>query len=173
VRRALQPANIFVSGEVDVVYKLGDLGLATLNHDARDVIEGDSKYLPRELLLEDFSALPMADIYSLGATVLEMALGRALPGSGPEWQQIRDGHLPMDELHGWPEELKSVLRWMMHPQPSQRPTAAELLRHPLFRSEIETLLQRERALTSGLQEKLQQVMQAKVGVCKLKRTITV
>lgn len=155
------------------MYKLGDLGLATLNSNARDVIEGDSKYLPRELLLEDFSNLPMADIYSLGATVLEIALGRPLPGSGPEWQQIRDGHLPMGELHGCPQDLKAVLRWMMHPDPQQRPSADELLRHPLFRSEMETLLHQERALSSGLQEKLQQVMEAKSGLCKLKRTITV
>lgn len=137
------------------------------------MIEGDSKYLPRELLHDDFSNMPMADIYSLGATVLEVALGRPLPGSGAEWQQLRDGHLPMAELRECPPDLTAVLRWMMHPDPQQRPTADELLRHPLFRSEMETLLHQERARSSGLQEKLQQVMDAKTGLCRLKRTITV
>jgi len=170
----VKPANIFVSGAEEIVYKLGDLGLATLDQNALDVIEGDSKYLPRELLLEDFSNLPMADIYSLGATVLEMALGRPLPGSGPEWQQIRDGHLPMAELAGVGEELKSVLRWMMHPDQLQRPTTEEVLRHPLFRSEMELLLHQERALSNGLQEKLAQVMEKKAkGIYELKRTSTV
>lgn len=168
-----QPANIFVSGAQEAAYKLGDLGLARLKSNARDVIEGDSKYLPRELLHDDFSNMPMADIYSLGATVLEVALGRPLPGSGAEWQQLRDGHLPMAELHECPPDLTAVLRWMMHPDPQQRPTADELLRHPLFRSEMETLLHQERARSSGLQEKLQQVMDAKTGVGRFKRTITI
>lgn len=170
---AAQPENIFVCGEDDeAIYKLGDLGLVKLNSDTRDVIEGDSRYLPRELLLEDFSALAAADIFSLGATTLEMAIGETLPGEGPDWQALRDGKLPLEKLAEDNEQLKSVIVWMMHPSPSERPSAADLLRHPLFRSEVETLLHQERLLASGLQEKLTQVLNKGGGPASIKRTMT-
>ena len=40
---------------------------------------GDCRYLPLELLNDDISCLDKADVFALGATVLELATARALP----------------------------------------------------------------------------------------------
>ena len=37
-----------------------------------DIPEGDSVYLPREILLEDYSHLQKADIFSLGVSLYQM-----------------------------------------------------------------------------------------------------
>jgi len=53
---AVQPGNIFVKNGQ---YKLGDFGLVTPVHvrSGTDVVEGDSRYMSKELLNDDHSNL--------------------------------------------------------------------------------------------------------------------
>lgn len=39
--------------------------------------------------------LRAGDIFALGATIYELALGSTLPNGGEDWQRIRDGDLTM------------------------------------------------------------------------------
>jgi len=149
----IKPENIFIK---DGHYKLGDFGLVSKieNHD--DVEEGDSRYMSMELLLGELDDLtkvrcekirrlsfcfiikltsifdvPLStksDIFSLGATMYEICLGRPdnLPENGQEWQDMRRGKLlPMPNTA---IELQMIVRDMMAPEWITRPSAASLLK---------------------------------------------
>lgn len=69
--------------------------------------------------------LQAADIFSLGASIYEVARRKALPRNGEEWEQLRRGPLP--PVPGMSAQLLRLLSRMMHPDPAQRGTAATLL----------------------------------------------
>ena len=92
-----------------------------------DIDEGDSRYMPRELLMEVHDHLTKADIFSLGASAYEVFLGRVLPANGDEWGAIRDGVLDRAALAQMSDGMRSLLLLMMHPDPAKRPSAGGLL----------------------------------------------
>ena len=121
--------NIFVK---DDMFKLGDFGTATLRDEinaktgkAMDVEEGDSRYMPRDLLESTPEDLTKCDIFSLGITLYETCIGRPLPLCGQDWQDLRDGKFskPFDIN----PTLYLIIKQMMHPDPFKRPSASELL----------------------------------------------
>ena len=73
--------------------KLGDLGHCCLISDTRNMSEGESRYCARELINEQRNLdLTKADMFSLGASVYELLLGRPLGSGGDgssEWHNIR------------------------------------------------------------------------------------
>ncbi|CAK8696906.1 unnamed protein product [Clavelina lepadiformis] len=143
----IKPGNIFVCKELrtstpiqqeeftrfteERIYKIGDLGHVTCVEDPQ-VEEGDCRYLADEVLQEDFSQLPKADVFALGLTIYEIAGGGTPPKNGPEWHEIRKGELPT--LPFYSNEFNSLLKSMIDPNPSIRPSAAELLQHTLLSS---------------------------------------
>jgi len=149
----LKPDNIFVKNDQ---FKLGDFGLVTKTSNHQDVEEGDSRYMSMELLSGDHADLTKSDIFSLGATVYEICLGRPLPMNGPEWQDIRAGSL--QPLPGTDPDLVTLVQQMLHPQASCRPTASELLKRRQLLSDEQKAL--EAAKSKVAQANMQLAAQA-------------
>lgn len=84
-----------------------------------------------------------SDIFSLGATMYELCLGRPLPMDGQEWQDIRAGSL--QPLHGTPYDMELIIKRMMHPDPNLRPSASELLKQKQLLSEEQKQLMEEKS----------------------------
>lgn len=112
------------------VYKLGDLGTAAPMDGTSEITEGDNRYLSRELLEGSRANLRAGDIFALGATIYELALGSSLPSNGEEWQKIRDGDLVL--FRHYSNSLQHLIASMLHPDPLQRPSAGEILQHEVI-----------------------------------------
>lgn len=123
----VKPDNIYVKNGV---YKLGDFGRATLLDKSLPIEEGDARYMPQEILNEDYDHLDKVDVFSLGATMYELIKGSPLPESGPQFLNLRDGKLPL--LPGHSLQFQNFLKVMVDPDPVQRPSAKELVENPIF-----------------------------------------
>jgi wee1-like protein kinase len=135
----IKPENIFVKNDQ---YKLGDFGLVAKVFD-KDVEEGDARYMSMELLSGNHdSDWTKSDIFSLGATLYEICLGQALPMNGATWQNLRSGQLSAAALQPptTSVDLGTLITRMMHPDSTQRPAAAELLRHASLLSDEQKVL---------------------------------
>lgn len=90
----IKPSNFFISGGLAV--KLGDFGLSQdLGGQFLLDVEGDSIYMAPELLRGGLDGDKQkinkkVDIFSLGASLLEMASGMNLPKNGVGWQKLRE-----------------------------------------------------------------------------------
>lgn len=115
------------STENIITYKIGDLGHVTSVNDA-NIEEGDCRYLPNEILQEDFRDLYKADIFSLGITLYEAAGGGPLPKNGPEWHMLRNGQVP--DIASLSREFNDLIKLMTNPDPAKRPTSTSIFNHP-------------------------------------------
>ena len=113
------------------VFKLGDFGQATLLAAAAagaaevDVNEGDSRYLPLEVMNADYSRLDKADMFSLGAMLYELASGTELPSGGQAYEDLRRGKVPL--LPTATTSFMRMVRALLSLNPADRPSAAKLL----------------------------------------------
>ncbi len=130
VHHDIKPLNIFFvyHAKLGALCKIGDFGMAGEIGTSEDGQEGDTAYMPSELLTSAMKD-PSGDIFSLGLTLYELASSGSwiLPREGMRWHEIRKlSHVP--EL---PQCRSSVMvnliKKMTHPDKSQRPTADEIL----------------------------------------------
>ncbi|XP_074519831.1 membrane-associated tyrosine- and threonine-specific cdc2-inhibitory kinase [Halichoeres trimaculatus] len=132
----LKPANVLMTASSRL--KLGDFGLLLKfkqespkpreEKEKEEAQEGDARYMAPELLRGEYG--PAADVFSLGVSILELACNIEVPNGGEGWQQLRQGCLPPEVTSGLSDDLQTVLRMMLAPDPSDRPTVSELLAHP-------------------------------------------
>ncbi|KAJ4835535.1 hypothetical protein Tsubulata_041078 [Turnera subulata] len=123
----VKPENIYVKNGV---YKLGDFGCATLLDQSLPIEEGDARYMPQEILNEEYDHLEKVDIFSLGASIYELIRGASLPELGSQLLNLRKGKLPL--LPGHSLQFQNLIKAMVDPDPARRPTARELVENPLF-----------------------------------------
>ncbi|OIT08078.1 PREDICTED: wee1-like protein kinase [Nicotiana attenuata] len=123
----VKPDNIYVKSGV---YKLGDFGCATLLDKSQPIEEGDARYMPQEILNENYDHLDKVDVFSLGAAIYELIRGSPLPESGPHFLNLREGKLPL--LPGHSLQFQNLLKVMMDPDPTRRPSAKDLVDNPIF-----------------------------------------
>ncbi|TKY61804.1 Wee protein kinase [Spatholobus suberectus] len=123
----VKPDNIYVKNGV---YKLGDFGCATLLDNSLPIEEGDARYMPQEILNENYDHLDKVDIFSLGASIYELIRRLPLPESGCQFLNLKEGKLPL--LPGHSLQLQNLLKVMMDPDPIKRPSAKELVENPIF-----------------------------------------
>ncbi|KAK9756997.1 hypothetical protein RND81_01G134000 [Saponaria officinalis] len=117
--------NIYVKNGV---FKLGDFGCATLLDKSLPIEEGDARYMPQEILNENYDHLDKVDIFSLGVSIYELLRGKLLPDTGH--QLLKDGKLPFLPRNSL--QLQNLLKAMVDPDPAHRPSAKEVIQNPIF-----------------------------------------
>ncbi|KAI5742421.1 hypothetical protein M8J77_007092 [Diaphorina citri] len=130
----IKPANILIvkaQGELNepmntekLHYKLGDFGHVIADNDF-EVEEGDCRYLPKELLNNNFDNLSKVDIFALGLTLYEASGVTPLPKNGPMWHHIRDGNI--EKLSNVSDDLHTLIKLMIDKDPTKRPSAQEII----------------------------------------------
>jgi serine/threonine protein kinase len=137
----IKPQNILIT--TDGILKIGDFGIAVYEgaNVADERHEGDTKYLPEELL-NSSDRYSSADIFSLGLSIYELCLVPQLdtfPYSGQGWHDIRQGiieDLTQIKYGSRCQELVNLLLKCISSNPNKRPTATEILSNSLFHSNM-------------------------------------
>ncbi|KAI9101982.1 kinase-like domain-containing protein [Phlyctochytrium arcticum] len=125
----IKPGNVFITN--DGRLKIGDFGVASRSPVPRgDDREGDRTYIAPEILRDSMFGKP-ADVFSLGLIILEVTANVILPENGPYWHKLREGDLSEINFgETTSPALLDLIRSMLDPKPTRRPTVDAILTHP-------------------------------------------
>jgi hypothetical protein len=129
VHRDVKPANVLLGA--DGRARLADFGIAqALDEGAAALTEtgsivGTLRYMSPERL-QCQAPTPAADIWGLGAVLLEAITGRPPYDARTPIELLEAARLGPPDLSGVPERLVPALHGTLSPEPAARPTAGEL-----------------------------------------------
>lgn len=132
VHRDIKPANLLINlaGQP----KITDFGISSslINKDNCCTNVGTFMYMsPERLANEPYSFA--SDIWSIGLTMLELALGRypyVNVAPVPFILEVTQGDCPLPPVGEFSEEFRSFVSMCMEKDPEDRPNALSLLSHP-------------------------------------------
>jgi serine/threonine protein kinase len=131
LHRDLKPSNVLVTPQGRAVVL--DFGVvADLTPDRRQTLAGTPQYMAPEQI-NDHPATAATDWYALGVMLYE-ALTGSLPYNGDNFytlamqKQSSDPPPPATVVSGIPDDLNSLCMDLLHRDPAQRPSSAEILR---------------------------------------------
>jgi len=130
MHRDIKPGNLFIADDNSIM--IGDFGLLLGEKDS-DGREGDCRYLAQEVLRDDMCT-HKADIFSLGATMLELSCLIDLPQNDIHWDNIRNGDITQYFPSVYSDAYKLLISQMMTLKRIERPTAVDILEHPIISS---------------------------------------
>lgn len=137
IHRDLKCDNIFINSNVGEVL-IGDLGLSTaLKRSYANSIVGTPDFIAPEIYEEKYGTA--VDIYAFGMCLLEMVVvGAGSQGSpyeecatpGQIYRRVIAGVKPRAVRRIRDEQLRAIVDQCIDKEPSDRPLAADLLKHP-------------------------------------------
>ena len=80
---------------------------------------------------------PKCDVFSLGASLLEISSSLNLPHNGELWQKLREGNqIVFSPSANRSSYLERLINDMMNPDPNLRPSIEKVLMHPCIQSKF-------------------------------------
>ncbi|EFP11483.1 hypothetical protein CRE_19313 [Caenorhabditis remanei] len=130
----LKPDNILV---IKGVIKIADFGLVSrVNEEWCAGDEGDSRYLAPEVFSQKVFTTA-GDVFAAGMSLLEITTGLHMPPQGDDRNILIGGRTPSRFFNGRSLDLREIIESMIRKNPEARPSAWELLEHPIVKKKVE------------------------------------